>query len=207
VIQGDLGEEASHSLGVGMTKGLEKFKKFNGAYPERIIFYRDGVGEGQVMGICQPEIDQIKATCINLGIPETKLMYINVCKRINTRIFGGDIGAFKNPQPGTCIDAGIVDSGMYEFYLISTMAKQGLSGPARYTVLYDAIGESPDNIELLTYKLCYTYYNVSGSIKEPSAIRYAHRLAALIGERGGRNKEPPTVNTDFEVKDPTLYFI
>jgi aubergine-like protein len=57
VIQGELGEEASHSLRAGMNKALECFKKSNGIYPQRIIFYRDGVGEGQVMGICQPEID------------------------------------------------------------------------------------------------------------------------------------------------------
>jgi len=29
-----------------MTKALEAFKKYNNRYPERIIFYRDGVGEG-----------------------------------------------------------------------------------------------------------------------------------------------------------------
>jgi len=101
------------------------------------------------------------------------------------------VGSFKNPMPGTVIDASITDAGIYEFFLVSTAAKQGLSSPVRYTVLYDTIGGAPDQIELLTYKLCYTYYNVSGSIKEPSAIRYAHRLAALIGERGGKGKEPP----------------
>jgi len=110
-------------------------------------------------------------------------------------------------MPGTVIDAAITDQDIYEFFLVSTAAKQGLSSPTRYTVLFDGIGGSPDLIELLTYKLCYTYYNVSGSIKEPSAIRYAHRLAALIGERGGKGKEPPTTHCDFETKDPTLYFI
>jgi aubergine len=48
VVQGELGQEASHSLREGMTKALEAFKKANGNYPERMIFYRDGVGEGQV---------------------------------------------------------------------------------------------------------------------------------------------------------------
>lgn len=141
-------------------------------------------------GICCPEIEQIKAAIAGLGI-QVQFMYINVSKRINTRIFGGDIGSFRNPMPGTVIDTSITDSGIYEFFLVSTAAKQGLSSPVRYTVLYDSIGDAPDKIELLTYKLCYTYYNVSGSIKEPSAIRYAHRLAALIGERGGKGKEPP----------------
>ena len=134
-------------------------------------------------------------------------MYINVCKRVNTRLFGGDIGQFKNPQPGTVIDTTITDKEVYEFYLISTAAKQGLSGPTRYTVIYDSVCEPPDQIELLTYKLCYTYYNVSGSIKEPSCIRYAHRLAALVGERGGKGKAPPVPNPGFEQKDPSLYFI
>jgi len=134
-------------------------------------------------------------------------MFINVSKRVNTRIFGGDVGNFRNPMAGTVIDSSITDKGVYEYYLISTQAKQGMSTPTRYTVLYDTVCESPDQIELLTYKLCYTYYNVSGSIKEPSAIRYAHRLAALIGERGGRNKEPPQPHVDFERRDPTLYFI
>ena len=105
------------------------------------------------------------------------------------------------------IDASITDQNVYEFYLISVAAKQGLAAPTRYTVIYDSINESPDLIELLTYKLCYTYYNVSGAIKEPSCIRYAHRLAALVGERGGKNKEPPQPHEGFELNNPTLYFI
>ena len=82
-----------------------------------------------------------------------------------------------------------------------------MSSPTRFTVVYDEIKESPDKIELLTYKLCWTYYNVSGAIKEPACIRYAHRLAALVGERGGRGKEPAKVHKDFENRDPSLYFI
>lgn len=47
VIQSEIGQEAAHTLQAGMTKALEAFKKANGgSYPERLIFYRDGVGEG-----------------------------------------------------------------------------------------------------------------------------------------------------------------
>ena len=47
VIQSELGQESTHSLQEGMTKACEAFKKHNGGtFPERIIFYRDGVGEG-----------------------------------------------------------------------------------------------------------------------------------------------------------------
>jgi len=190
-----------------MINAMEAFKKHcGGQYPEKIIFYRDGVGEGQVQGICVPEIEQIKAA-IGAVKGSSKLMYINTCKRVNTRIFDGQVGNFKNPNAGTVIDSCVTDKDVYEFYLVSVAARQGMTTPTRFTVLYDAIGASPDQIESLTYKLCHTYYNVSGAIKEPSCIRYAHRLAALVGERGGKNNAPPVINSKFEKIDPCLYFI
>jgi len=134
-------------------------------------------------------------------------MYINTSKRVNTRLFGGDTRRFENPMPGTVADAGITDKDTYEFYLVSVAARQGMTTPTRYTVVYDDIKASPHLIESLTYKLCFTYYNVSGAIKEPSAIRYAHRLAALVGERGGKGHAPPQPHAGFGQKDPSLYFI
>ena len=60
VIQDEIGQEGSTNLQSGMVKALDAFKRQNGSYPSKIIFYRDGVGEGQVQGICIPEIEQIK---------------------------------------------------------------------------------------------------------------------------------------------------
>jgi aubergine-like protein len=57
VVQDDVGQEASNSLSVGMTNALEAFKRVNGAYPAQVIFYRDGVGEGQIQGVCGAEIN------------------------------------------------------------------------------------------------------------------------------------------------------
>lgn len=51
-----MGEEAAHNLTKGIVKACEKFKEMNKIYPKRIIFYRDGVGEGQVAAVCQSEI-------------------------------------------------------------------------------------------------------------------------------------------------------
>jgi hypothetical protein len=64
----------------------------------------------------------MKAAIASLGL-STKFMYINTCKRVNTRVFGGDVGSFKNPFPGTVIDASITDRDIYEFFLVSTAAK------------------------------------------------------------------------------------
>lgn len=57
VIQDEIGQEAANNLQTGFASALEAFKKNNGVSPSRVIFYRDGVGEGQVQGICVPEID------------------------------------------------------------------------------------------------------------------------------------------------------
>lgn len=51
-----------------MGGALESFKKCNGCYPSQIVFYRDGVGEGQVAGICVPEIEQIKSAVTAAGL-------------------------------------------------------------------------------------------------------------------------------------------
>ena len=147
---------------------------------------------------------------ISTGISDScKLMYLNCSKRVNTRLFAGSetAGKYSNASPGTVIDTDITEKDSYEFYLVSVAAKQGMSTPTRYAVIYDDIRASPDKIESLTYKLCWTYYNVGGAIKEPSVIRYAHRLAALVGERGGKDQLPPVVHQGFEQKDPALYFI
>jgi hypothetical protein len=85
-----------------------------------------------------PEIDQIKAAIKGLGV-DAKLMYINTCKRVNTRIFGGAIGRFTNPAAGTVIDSTVVDKNTYEFYLVSVAAKQGMTTPTKFTILYDEI--------------------------------------------------------------------
>jgi ABC-type phosphate transport system substrate-binding protein len=46
VTQDEIGQEGSTTLQSCMLNALENFKRMNGAYPARLIFYRDGVGEG-----------------------------------------------------------------------------------------------------------------------------------------------------------------
>jgi len=124
MVQDDVGQEASNNLCKGMTSAVEAFKRANGCYPAQIIFYRDGVAEGQIEGICRPEVSQIKQALAGTGIADScKLMYINCSKRVNTRIFAGDAGKYQNALPGTVIDGEITDKDTYEFYLVSVAAR------------------------------------------------------------------------------------
>ncbi len=42
-----------------MARAAGRFEKLNNVKPGRMILYRDGVGEGQMVGVCQTEIEQI----------------------------------------------------------------------------------------------------------------------------------------------------
>lgn len=98
------GEELSNDLKVNVTKAIKQFQEINQALPERILFFRDGVGDGQVAYVHEHEVGSIKTTLRAIyeqhGLPEPPLMYMIVTKRVNTRIFFDR----RNPDPGTCVD-------------------------------------------------------------------------------------------------------
>nr|CAI5824559.1 unnamed protein product [Callosobruchus analis] len=99
----ELQEELSDNFSSFLVLACHKFKELNGRYPERILIYRDGVGEGQLPYVFDQEIEMIKTklTASVYKKPEDlRMAFVVVSKRINTRIFG-DKG---NPPPGTVID-------------------------------------------------------------------------------------------------------
>ena len=114
-----------------------------------------------------------------------------------------------NPQPGTIVDSQVVASDTYDFFLVSQISRQGVVSPTHYVIVYDSTGRDPAQIQSLTYKLCYTYYNVAGSIKIPAPIQYAHRLANLIGDRakGPTKAGVPIPHDHFGKNIKSLYFI
>jgi len=134
-------------------------------------------------------------------------MLVLVNKRVSQRFFNNQNSSrLCNPTPGTIINSGVVEPNTYDFFLVSAASRQGVVSPTHYTVLYDTILEEQEKIQLLTYKLCFTYYNVSGSIKVPAPIQYAHRLANLIGDRAkGSNITIPHKHLSENLR--SLYFI
>lgn len=99
------GNEMNCHLAIHMKKALEIYRETCGAYPEKILFYRDGVGDGQVQYVMKQEVDplveQLKKI-YNEDVP--KLAYIIVNKRTNTRLFKGSGSTIVNPKPGTVVD-------------------------------------------------------------------------------------------------------
>ena len=90
---------------------LKKYHEVNGVLPDRIIVYRDGVGEGQLSHVSEFEVSQIKAIFQEQAEYNPKFAFIVVTKRINTRFFYNNRGQFLNPPPGTVVDKEVTKRG------------------------------------------------------------------------------------------------
>ncbi|XP_078032612.1 argonaute 3 [Augochlora pura] len=176
-------QEVMDMLQVCMISALKAYYKHNKCYPDRIIVYRDGVGDGQIDTVAKYEVKQLLATFKNIepGYQPT-LTVIVVHKRINTRLFAVSPKGLENPLPGSIVDTCITRPNVYDFFLVSQNVRIGTVTPTRYIVVYDNRNMKAEHIQRLTYKLCHLYYNWPGTIKVPAPCQYAHKLVSLVGQ-------------------------
>ncbi|CAN6304018.1 unnamed protein product [Urochloa humidicola] len=143
---------------------LVSFYRANGSRkPGRIIFYRDGVSEGQFSQVLLYEVDAIRKACASLEegyLPP--ITFVVVQKRHHTRLFPEDHRARDqtdrsgNILPGTVVDMKICHPSEFDFYLCSHSGIQGTSRPTHNHVLFDENHFTADALQTLTYNLCYT---------------------------------------------------
>ncbi|CAF1254023.1 unnamed protein product [Rotaria sordida] len=147
--------------------------------PNRIIFYRDGVDDGQFQKVLDNEVNKIKSACrvVYGQHPLPRLTFIIVKKRHNTRFFTYNGQKTDNVEAGTVVDLHITHPSQFDFYLCSQTAIMGTSRPALYHVLHDENGFSSDDIQQLTYWLCHTDVRCSKSVSIPAPVHYAHLAA------------------------------
>ncbi|CAI9778877.1 unnamed protein product [Fraxinus pennsylvanica] len=150
---------------------LVSFRKTTGQKPQRIIFYRDGVSEGQFYQVLLFELDAIRKACASLEPNyQPPVTFIVVQKRHHTRLFANNhrdkrgIDKSGNILPGTVVDSKICHPTEFDFYLCSHAGVQGTSRPAHYHVLWDENNFTADRIQSLTYNLCYTYARCTRSV-------------------------------------------
>lgn len=157
------GQELSNELGMGMTKLLHQYVRTQGALPERIILYRDGVGEGQTNYVYEHEVQEcLKVLDRAYEKRETKarFAFVVVSKRINTKFFKIAGNEADNPPPGTVVDDVVTLPERYDFFIVAQAVTQGTATPTNYNVLYDTFGFPPERIQQLTYKMCHLYVSI-----------------------------------------------
>lgn len=219
------GDEVTQNLQVIARNSILAFKETNkGTVPARIIVYRDGISESYRKTIKEMEVKAFLRAFEDL-IQEnqitTKPEFIYVCvnKKQSVKMFYGDslTKGVVNPEQGTVVSDEIT-SGR-DFYLISQKSPQGTVIPIHYYVLgyfanyegeYIEIGGTLpedlfENLQSMSYKLCFMYYNFSGAVAVPAPVQNAHKLSHLFGERWNP-RNPMTPHSNFE-KYKTLYFL
>jgi len=191
-------------------QALVQFKAENGIYPRRLCVFRQGVSEAEQKVLLRGEIPQMRQAFKRLKdegtmAEEPKLIFVVVNKRINARFYHNQGGRVNNPPLGTCIDKTVCDKTGYDFYLMPAKATQGAMTPTYFTVVYDDSGCRADDIEQLTYRLCYSYYNWSGSVRVPAPCQFAHKMAYNYGERA--NQQGPPIPHQHWQTTRSLYFL
>ncbi|KAF5281182.1 hypothetical protein FQA39_LY17853 [Lamprigera yunnana] len=161
------------------------YKKKNNVSPERIIFFRDGVSEGQFEILVNKEVRAIYQACAKLEpkkVYKPKLTFLIVQKRHHTRFFPTDKRDSEdrnfNVPPGTVVDTEITHPTASDFYLVSHASVQGVARPTKYRKLWDDNDMNEDQLEELTYHLCHLFTRCTRSVSYPAPTYYAHLAAA-----------------------------
>ncbi|KAG8985277.1 hypothetical protein FRB90_004845 [Tulasnella sp. 427] len=142
----DLADMVAHVLNKYMQYRKEVEKNPNPA-PRRILFYRDGISEGQFKECKDYEVKQIYKACDRIGIPRPKLTFVVVGKRHHIRFFpqnNANADRSGNAPAGLVVDRDITSPVEYDFYLQSHGGLLGTSRSAHYNVLVDENNFMPD---------------------------------------------------------------
>ncbi|KIK63449.1 hypothetical protein GYMLUDRAFT_163093 [Collybiopsis luxurians FD-317 M1] len=143
--------------------------------PKRLLFFRDGVSEGQFEEVMQ------KAVCRELKIAP-KITFVVVGKRHHYRFFPKDSNSKQEAdRSGNCLAGTVVDRGIthpleFDFYLQSHGGLLGTSRSAHYSVyliLFQDNKFSADAMQNICYYLCYYYARATRSVSIPAPVYYA----------------------------------
>ena len=149
-----------------------------GRAPQHVMYFRDGVSEGQFIHVMEQEVKHIKAVLdiVNGTKWDGKLTVVIAGKRHHVRAFPekADADRFGNPKPGTLIERDATVPFEFDFYLYPHIALQGTSRPVHYTVLYDSAKMSPNLLQGMIYDHCYQYMRSTTSVSLFPAVYYAH---------------------------------
>jgi len=155
-------------------------------WPGRVLFFRDGVSEGEYAQVMEQEYKAIQEACAEL-ITEGKIQqkpaitFVIVGKRHHTRFFptpGSRPSKSGNCPPGLVIDTEIISPNMFDFFLQSHAGLLGTSRPSHYVVLKDENKFTPDSLQALCYTLCHVYQRATRAVSIPAPVYYADIVCA-----------------------------
>ncbi|PVG00417.1 Piwi-domain-containing protein [Serendipita vermifera] len=193
-------QEAVMDLRKMTLSALKRFSR-GGKIPGHLIFYRDGVSEGQFQQIEQIELAAIKGALDDMmqelqRVPQfanakrPTVTFIIVGKKHHIRFLPPDsrdpdrnpdlLDRNENAVPGTVVDTDITtpDPKVFDFYMQSHGSILGTSRPAHYSVIYDERGVNANDLQQFSHNLCHVYQIATRSVSIPAPVYYADQVAA-----------------------------
>jgi len=150
--------------------------------PARLVIYRDGVSEGGLPTVLGAELQGVIDACRELadddGQPYRPRISLLVAQTAhNVRMFKvADDGRVVKAPAGTVVDTGAVNTEHPEFFLQSHEAAIGCARVPKYHVLWDENGLSWDDVESMTYALCWLYPKCNQSVSKPAPVYHADQI-------------------------------
>ena len=183
----------------------------NGACPQHVYYFRDGVSESQYSQVIDVEVARIRAMLMKMS--ETNRNYkvsnchqfyhhnamtnqyqvnftVIVCEKRHHIRFFPNKGTFAadsntNPVPGTLVERDVTTPFENDFYLCSHKALQGTARPTHYHVLSDEEGVPVEKLHSMIYEMSYQYARSTTPVSLFPAVYYAH----LASNRGRSHED------------------
>ncbi|KND92077.1 Protein argonaute [Tolypocladium ophioglossoides CBS 100239] len=160
------------------------------AFPKHVIYFRDGVSEGQFAQVIDQEIGEIKryfrGAAPKMELP--KFTVIVATKRHHIRVFPQNGDKNGNALPGTLVEKEVTHPFMWDFYLCSHVAIQGTARPVHYHVISDEMNVPVNDFQKMIYHQCYSYARSTTPVSLHPAVYYAH----LAGNRARAHENVAT---------------
>lgn len=133
---------------------LVNYQKVNKHYPDKIVVFRDGIGEGDFENIQGTELKNVLDACAQLKLDKSKIKiaFIMCQKRHNIRFLADKD---ENMPPGTVVDRTIVHHKFWEFFVCSHASPMGTARSTKYVVLRDDCDLDADELQKCIYFACY----------------------------------------------------
>ena len=179
-------ENRSSVLKEMFKKSLKFFEEDNKVTPDYIIIYREGGNEYKNKTIAIDEIDiftkELKHNEEEKKLYEHTRVYF-ICTNLKAELKFYQIkdkNNYSNPNSGLIVDEKVIQKDKYEFYLQPHLVNQGTANPTQYQVMYydkseDNINDdlTQQNLEKLTFYLCFYYWTWSGAVRLPALLKMA----------------------------------
>lgn len=198
----------------GILRAIRRFyDENNRTVPELVIIYSSSQERqskttlGQINNAAQQGAAEVES---ETGV-RFRLVLIVVKRRTNSRFYN-DRGSHENLQAGTVVKVNppstdpLKNPFRYKFFLLSLQSRLGVTIPCKYEVKINDAKIPQEITELLTYKQCYLYYNVSGPCKFPAPLYYAYKLVTMYSERSSKLGTTMKPHPSWDLHN-FLYFI